>query len=155
MRLKTASVLSTLQGFYPVRTLATALLLTTISACANQQNSTLYEQIGGQETINTLADRFIMEIAYDERVLPRFADSNVERFREKIIEHFCWIADGPCVYTGDSMINVHAGMNINSAEFNAVVENLIAAMDKTGIALSAQNQLLERLATLRPEIMGI
>lgn len=131
------------------------LLAVLLSACLPTQTTTLYEQMGGQETVVRLADHFILEIAYDERVFPRFADSNVERFREKIIEHFCWIADGPCQYTGDSMIAVHAGMDINSAEFNAVVEDLITAMDKTGIALSAQNQLLERLATLRPEIMGI
>lgn len=139
-----------------VRKLAGIVLLASvISACAGNTSPTLYEQMGGQDTMVKLADQFIMEIAYDDRVFPRFADSNVERFREKMIEHFCMVTDGPCTYTGDSMINVHAGMDINSAEFNAVVENLMAAMNKTGIALSAQNQLLERLAVLRPEIMGI
>lgn len=127
------------------------------SACSpfSSPQTTLYEELGGQEAIVSLADHFILEIAFDDRVLPRFMDSNVERFREKIIEHFCWIADGPCLYTGDSMVQVHAGMQISSPEFNAVVENLIAAMDKTGISLPAQNKLLNRLAGLRPEIMGI
>jgi hemoglobin len=132
-----------------------AFVFSLLIGCANTGNRTLYEEMGGQQAIVQLADHFVMEIASDNRVLPRFLDSSVERFREKIIEHFCWVADGPCEYTGDSMIRVHAGMDISSAEFNAVVENLIAAMDKTGIALSAQNQLLERLALLRPEIMGI
>ncbi len=133
------------------------LALALLTACSNTPSppATLYEELGGQTVITELADNFIMEIAYDERVLPRFADSSVDRFREKIIEHFCWIADGPCIYTGDSMVQVHAGMQINSAEFNAVVEDLIAAMDKTGIALGTQNKLLDRLARLRPEIMGI
>jgi hemoglobin len=134
---------------------ALAFVFSLLLGCANTGNRTLYEEMGGQQTMVQLADHFVLEIAYDNRVLPRFADSNVERFREKITEHFCWIADGPCEYSGDSMIRVHAGMDISSAEFNAVVENLIAAMDKTGIAISAQNQLLERLALLRPEIMGI
>lgn len=141
--------------WFPLKLAVLTLLSSSLLACANSGSKTLYEEMGGLDTIEQLADQFIIEIAYDERVFPRFADSNVERFREKIIEHFCWIAGGPCEYTGDSMIQVHAGMDINSAEFNAVVEDLIAAMDKTGIALSAQNQLLERLATLRPEIMGI
>lgn len=96
-----------------------------------------------------------MEIAYDPRVFDRFADSNVQRFREKIIEHFCFIADGPCEYTGDSMVLVHRGMDIDSAEFNAVVEDLIDAMDKAGTPISAQNRLLARLAGLRPQIIGI
>lgn len=132
-------------------------LLLLAGACSplSAPPATLYEELGGQPVITALADQFIMEIAYDNRVLPRFMDSNVERFREKIIEHFCWIADGPCLYTGDTMLQVHAGMDISSGEFNAVVEDLIAAMDKTGIAVGTQNKLLDRLARLRPEIMGI
>ena len=65
------------------------------------------------------------------------------------------IANGPCVYTGDSMVQTHAGMNISEAEFNAVVEDLIAAMDTVGVDIGTQNRLLARLATLRPQIVGI
>lgn len=135
---------------------STALLLST---CATQQtantNDSLYQALGAAPGIEEIADNFIMEIAYDPRVFDRFADSNVERFREKIIEHFCFIADGPCEYTGDSMVLVHRGMDINSAEFNAVVEDLIDAMDKAGTPIGAQNRLLERLAGLRPQIIEI
>lgn len=121
----------------------------------NESDSTLYQDLGAKPGIEQIADNFIMEIAYDPRVFERFADSNVERFREKIIEHFCFIADGPCEYTGDSMELTHRGMHINSAEFNAVVEDLIAAMDKAGTPISAQNRLLARLAGLRPQIIEI
>lgn len=131
----------------------------TLSACSMQQPSaaadTLYQALGANQGIEQIADNFIMEIAYDPRVFDRFADSNVQRFREKIIEHFCFIADGPCEYTGDSMVLVHRGMDIDSAEFNAVVEDLIDAMDKAGTPISAQNRLLARLAGLRPQIIGI
>ncbi|MAY56967.1 MAG: group 1 truncated hemoglobin [Pseudomonadota bacterium] len=136
--------------------LTTLLMAMALGACAsNQTDKTLYDDLGGQPTIDRIADEFIVEIAYDDRVFPRFADSNVQRFREKIIEHFCMIANGPCVYTGDSMVQTHAGMNISEAEFNAVVEDLIAAMDTVGVDIGTQNRLLARLATLRPQIVGI
>ena len=136
--------------------LTTLLMAMALGACAsNQTDKTLYDDLGGQPTIDRIADEFIVEIAYDDRVFPRFADSNVQRFREKIIQHFCMIANGPCVYTGDSMVQTHAGMNISEAEFNAVVEDLIAAMDTVGVDIGTQNRLLARLATLRPQIVGI
>lgn len=142
-----------------LRLLASATMIVTLAACATKQpastNDSLYQALGAAPGIEQIADNFIMEIAYDPRVFDRFADSNVERFREKIIEHFCFIADGPCEYTGDSMVLVHRGMDINSAEFNAVVEDLIDAMDKAGTPVSAQNRLLERLAGLRPQIIEI
>lgn len=132
------------------------ITLSLISSCmAANQNTNLYQQLGGDEGLDRIVERFIVEIAFDNRVFERFADSNVERFREKITEHFCVLAEGPCVYTGDSMIDTHAGMAISDAEFNAVVENLIKAMDDTGTPLSAQNQLLARLAVLKDDIAGI
>ncbi|TFH73103.1 group 1 truncated hemoglobin [Gammaproteobacteria bacterium LSUCC0112] len=134
--------------------LSTGFLLV-LSNCASNSQQSLYDEMGGQPVIETLVDHFILEIANDNRVLPRFMDSNVNRFREKMIEHMCVLADGPCVYTGDDMVRVHAGMDINSAEFYAIVENLISAMDKTGIALGPQNQMLERMAPLRTEVIGI
>lgn len=131
----------------------------TLNACTLQQPSrtddNLYQALGAEQGIEQIADNFIMAIAYDERVFDRFADSNVQRFREKIIEHFCFIADGPCEYTGDSMVLVHRGMDISSAEFNAVVEDLIDAMDQAGTPIRAQNRLLQRLAGLRPQIIEI
>ena len=125
-------------------------------ACATgQSQQSLYEQLDGLAGITLIADFFIEEIAYDDRVFARFADSNVERFREKIIEHFCMIADGPCLYTGDSMLATHQGMFISDAEFNAVVEDLITAMERATVPLPAQNRLLARLAALKSEIAGV
>jgi hemoglobin len=132
------------------------LCITTLPGCATSgQPPTLFEELGGHNGIDRVVDGFILEIANDPRVLPRFEDSNVARFREKITEHFCMIADGPCEYTGDSMVLVHAGMDITSPEFNAIVENLMAAMEDADIPLAARNQLLARLASLRPEIIRI
>ena len=136
-------------------TLLSIFLAAFLLSCVNNNQPSLYDEIGGQPVLETLVDNFIMEIVSDNRVLPRFLDSNVNRFREKMIEHICLLADGPCIYTGDDMVQVHAGMNINSAEFNAIVEDLMRAMDKTGIALSSQNQILERMAPLRPQVIGI
>lgn len=132
------------------------ICLSFMSACTAPSDSrNLYQELGGSDGLEQLVDLFIMEIAFDDRVFERFADSNVERFRDKITEHFCVLADGPCVYTGDSMIDTHAGMAISDAEFNAVVENLINALNANDTPISTQNKLLARLAVLKDEIAGI
>ncbi len=51
------------------------------------------------------------------------------------------------------MIDTHAGMGVTEADFNAIVEDMMAAMDKAGIPLGPQNRLLARLAALRGEII--
>ncbi len=131
------------------------LSCSSLSQDSRSQAPLLYDELGGQQGLERIVDNFIMEIARNERVLPFFADSNVERFRDMVTEHFCMIADGPCEYTGDTMIQVHTGMQINEAEFNAVVENLMTAMDDAGVPIGAQNRLLARLAPLRSEIIHL
>ncbi len=114
---------------------------------------TLYEQLGGQQTINSITGYFILEIGYNEPIAKRFADSNLERFYEKLAEQLCMVTDGPCQYSGESMQVSHDGMNITEAEFNTVVDLLISAMNRTGVPHRLQTRLLARLAPLREEII--
>ncbi|PHR65373.1 MAG: hypothetical protein COA51_05970 [Idiomarina sp.] len=68
-------------------------------------------------------------------------------------EHICELSGGPCEYSGESMVTVHTGMNISRAEFNAVVENLMTAMDQQQLAVSTQNRLLAILASFHKEVI--
>lgn len=113
----------------------------------------LYQQLGGVEGIERLADRFLRELAADPVVRGHFKGIDARRFRSKLAEHLCEVADGPCEYTGDSMLEVHRGMDIDRRAFNAVVEDLIRAMESLRIPTPAQNRLLARLAPMRPDIV--
>lgn len=127
-----------------------------ITSCASplSQNS-LYQQLGERRGIETIADKFINGIGESDRLYPFFAESSVDRFKEKFIEHICMVSDGPCQYTGDSMRDVHANMGINEAVFNHTVEVLIDAMTATNVPHNVQNQLLARLAPMRKDIIYI
>ena len=65
----------------------------------------------------------------------------------------CTSVNGPCEYNGDSMVDIHTGMNIDEKDFNRVVELLIAAMEDEGIGYSTQNKVLKALAPLRSDII--
>ncbi len=131
--------------------LSSTLTLGACSAVPDEEN--LYLALGGEQAIAVIVENFILEIAGDERIIDHFEVSNVQRFRVMMNEHLCMVADGPCEYTGDSMIDTHAGMGVTEGDFNAIVENMMAAMNKAGIPLGPQNRLLARLATFRGEIL--
>ncbi|WP_417548986.1 group I truncated hemoglobin [Methylophaga sp.] len=124
-----------------------------VSGCATTSQKTLYEQLGGEAGINNIVENLIQEIGQDQQVFHYFAEARVSRFKENLIEHFCAISDGPCSYTGDNMVDIHTGMNINEKDFNHLVDLLINAMDTEGIPHRIQNQLIARLAPLRKEII--
>ncbi|WP_300427340.1 group 1 truncated hemoglobin [uncultured Thalassolituus sp.] len=115
--------------------------------------TTLYDDLGGKEGIAVVVDGFINEISYDQNIVKFFAQTDIKRLREKLEEQLCMVSDGPCEYTGDSMEDVHAGMQITTGEFNRVVELLQNAMNQAGVAYPVQNRLIKRLAPMRPEII--
>ena len=126
----------------------------TLAACGSLQTQPpLFQQLGGKPGIAKLTDAFIEAIQYNKQTLPYFLESDINRFRTKFIEQICMISGGPCEYTGDSMTDVHGGMNINEAHFNALVNDLIMAMEAIELPTSTQNQLLSLLAPMRKNII--
>lgn len=129
-------------------------MLFTVNGCqTSPKASSLYDELGGQAGIETIVSNFIYEIGFNEQIAAHFEETNLDRFYEKMVEHLCHISGGPCEYTGDTMIDVHTNMNITEAEFNAVVDILIQAMNRSKIPHRIQNKLLARLAPLRKEII--
>ncbi|WP_448211899.1 group I truncated hemoglobin [Colwellia sp. MEBiC06753] len=134
-----------------------SVFCTLLISCTASNNSTssLYEEIGGAPAVEQIVDAFIVNIAKDKQVLPYFIKANVEHFRQGFIQHFCHATGGPCQYQGDSMVDIHKGMNINEADFNRIVELLVSAMEQAALSYPLQNKVLARLAPLREEIIRI
>lgn len=124
-----------------------------LSACANNSTSNLYQALGGQPKIDEIVDNFIDEIAFDKPTYAFFKDSNMQRFKEKLSQQLCVMAEGPCTYTGDSMEQVHTGMNITEGDFNHGVDLFISAMDKASVPHPLQNRLLKEMAKTRGQII--
>lgn len=129
-------------------------MLCFLSGCATSASDrTLYQAMGGRPVVEQIVDNFIVEIGYDQSTFAFFQDSNINRFQEKMFEHICYVADGPCEYTGDSMIEVHTNMHISEAQFNGVVDLLINAMDKAEVPHRLQNRFIKRLVPMREDII--
>jgi hemoglobin len=85
----------------------------------------------------------------DPRIRHTFDGANLKRVEDKLVEQFCMLSGGGCDYTGDPMKEVHQGLKLTNADFNALVEDLQLAMDKNGIASRTQNRLLALLAPMQ------
>lgn len=135
----------------------TAITLSSL-ACSNlntHPTTHLYQEIGGQEGIDNLVNIFVRKISQDESILPYFAKSSVAHFKAGFSTHLCDAVGGPCAYEGDTMVDIHTGMNINEKDFNRVVELLISAMEDADIGYPAQNRILKKLAPSRSEIISL
>lgn len=135
--------------------LSVLFLAVLLGACAQQpaRNDSLYRALGERPGITRIVEGTLLNIARDPRIVERFRKIDIQRLRNKLIEQFCVEAGGPCTYTGDSMAESHKGQNVSRSDFNALVEDLIAAMEAQGVPVPAQNRLLARLAPMRGEVI--
>ena len=116
------------------------------NACAHRSKDQLFQALGGYDGINRIVHQLILEIAKDPVVKPRYKDVNLQPFKSGLTNYICNITGGPCDYHNDSMRDVHAGHNYTHTEFNALVTDLIKAMETQNVPVTTQNQLLNLLA---------
>lgn len=139
----------------PMRLLTTLALAGLLAACAgNPPRAGLYAQFGGQAGVEALVEEFLVRLLEDERINAQFAETDLVNLNDRLVEQFCVELGGPCTYTGRDMAESHAGLGITEADFNALVEDLVDAMDARGIPRAAQNRLLARLAPMHGDIVS-
>jgi hemoglobin len=131
--------------------IAVSTLLGTV--CARADNDRLFTDLGGQAGIDRIVDASVDNYLADGRIRAIFDQSNMDRLRAEFKVQFCEVAGGPCVYRGHSMAAAHKGLHLTDADFNAVVEDLQAAMDSCGVPFSTQNRFLARLAPMERQVV--
>jgi hemoglobin len=136
-----------------VRPLIPMLILTMLAGCASAPPRRLYDELGGQAGIQAIAAGLVARVVANPRIGHHFEHVDLANLEQKLAEQFCAEADGPCTYTGQDMQLAHAGRNISDAEFDALVEDLLDAMEAQGVPTGAQNRLLRRLAAMHADVV--
>ena len=97
---------------------------------------------------------FVPRLAADPRIGEFFKETKLSELQKQLVDQFCVVSGGSCVYEGETMKNSHAEMKIRKADFNALVEVLQQSMDQQGIPFTVQNRLLARLAPMHRDIVN-
>jgi hemoglobin len=117
--------------------------------------SSLYERLGGTEGIKAIANDVVDFHAQNPRISPRFADVDIPALKKSAAAFFITGTGGPSVYEGKDMLSAHKGMNIDHAEFMAVLDDALAALEKNGIGQREQEEVLFVLYSMRKEIVMV
>jgi len=107
-----------------------------------------FKDFGGKEGLVRIMDDFMINLVNDPVTKPFFDNEKQSFIKAMLVEQMCEILNGGCKYTGRDMTTAHAGMKVNRAAFNALVEDFQLAMDKHNVPFSSQNKLLAKLAPM-------
>ena len=120
-----------------------------------ETQKTLFERLGGADAIKAVVDEFVANVAADTRVNSFFANTDIEKLKGHLRDQICAATGGGCTYTGRDMKTTHTGMNITEDQFNAVVEDLVKALDKFSVPQAEKDELLGALGGMKGDIVGL
>jgi hemoglobin len=135
-------------------------LLTGLLAFAplSRADDALYKSLGGKKAITAVVDDFVGRCAGDTRINSFFkataADpKRLATFKKNLVDQICEAAGGPCKYKGKDMKTAHAGMGIGGSDFDALVEDLVASLDKFKVKEADKMALLGVLGPMKKDIV--
>jgi len=113
----------------------------------------LYERLGGSDGIRAIAKDLIALHLANPRIAPRFAASDPARIADAAATFFIAGSGGPNVYRGKDMRAAHRGMNIDDAEFLAVLDDAMEALARNGIGQREKEEVLYILYGMKGDIL--
>ncbi|MCB0697966.1 MAG: group 1 truncated hemoglobin [Chitinophagaceae bacterium] len=139
----------------------------TFGACKKKEDTmpttttmtkTLYERLGGNDAIKAVVDKFIEYVAADTAINSFFAETvaqnRVDALKMNLVNQIGEGTGGPEKYTGKSMADAHKGMNIQNDDFDALVGDLVKALDFYNVPEQEKGELLDILGPMRSDIVG-
>lgn len=115
----------------------------------------LYERLGGKSAITAVVDQFVANVAADGRINGRFATTDIPKLKGHLVDQVCQATGGPCSYQGRDMKRTHLGMQISTADFGALVQDLVAALDKFNVPAGEKGELLALLGPMKKDIVEL
>ena len=115
----------------------------------------LYERLGGTEGITKIASDLIDIHMANPRIAPRYANSDVAKVKNGAATFFITGTGGPVGYKGEDMLATHKGMNIDSGEFMAVLDDALAALDMNNVAQREKEEVLYILYGMKSDVVFV
>jgi len=116
-------------------------------------SQSLYERLGGSEGITRIANDVVDNHLVNQSIAPRFAAADADKLKHAAATFFITGTGGPELYQGKDMVSAHKGMNISPAEFMAVLDDALDALQKNDIGQREQEEVLYVLYSMRPQIV--
>ena len=116
--------------------------------------SSLYDRLGGQPGISFIVSGLVTNITKDPRLTAYFSGIDPARKRLLMIEQLCAGTGGPCVYTGRSIFEAHKELHISEQAYEAFLSDLRESLVQAGVAPREQQELIDLLTPMRPDVIG-
>jgi hemoglobin len=130
----------------------TATAVPTASALPTEP--TLYQELGGAPAFSAVLTDAI-ELWFKNPLLAEsFKNTDKARLHLLLLQQITLATGGGGAYTGRDMASAHKGLNVTTAQFNALAEDLQQVLEKYDVPYRLQNRLIALLAPVKRDIVS-
>ena len=122
-------------------------------AMMSKKEKSLYDRLGGKKAITSVVDEFVSNVAADTAINHFFAHTDINHLKVMLVDQICEATGGPCKYKGKDMKSAHRGMGVATSDFNALVGDLVKALNKFKVPEKEKNELLGALGPMQKDIV--
>ena len=120
------------------------------------ENQTLYQRLGGYDSIAAVASDLLPRLMGD-LLLGRFwqnrGEDGIRREKQLLIDFLCANSGGPLTYVGRDVLTSHKGMGISEKDWGNFMIHLYATLEHLQIAETEKNQVCGFIESLKGEIV--
>lgn len=117
-------------------------------------SDTLFDALGGAETVAKIVDTMYDRVLADPSLGPFFENVETQRLRKMQYEFIASALGGPVTYSGGELQGIHAKHAITAQHFTQFVGHLADAMKQHGGSPEQIDDMLGRIAMYRDRIVG-
>ncbi|NHN48883.1 group 1 truncated hemoglobin [Halostella sp. JP-L12] len=117
-------------------------------------DETLYDRIGGEDAVAAVVDEFYERVLDDDRLAGYFDDAEMADLREHQTKFLSAVTGGPVEYTGESMREAHAHLDLTEEDFARVAEHLEDSLRAFDVPDEGVDEVLGAVADLKTDILA-
>ncbi|MGH1537956.1 MAG: group I truncated hemoglobin [Gammaproteobacteria bacterium] len=117
----------------------------------------LYEDLGGEKTVEKASAILYVNILRDERINSYFENIDIEKQKRKMSSFLTNIFGGPSLYLGKTMRKAHKKVvdkGLNDSHVDAMMECVNATLKELEIETELINKVMAAIEEHRDDVLG-
>lgn len=114
---------------------------------------TLFEKIGGTESVEQLVTAFYQRVLVDPMIGPFFKNTEIEKLHKMQVAFFSIALGGGAPDEMPSLADSHRGRGIESKHLTRFTELLVETLNEVGISDEDARRVYERIATYSGDVL--
>lgn len=118
------------------------------------QTRTLYERLGGETGVRSLAEDILEKNLNNPQIGHYFHCIDMTKLKQLVFEFFSNGIGGPHAYTGRDMISTHTGLNISERDFEIANDDTVDVLKEHGAGEEEICDVMDILNSLKDQVIN-